>query len=123
MEIPQEIRVLGGATVLAVVALVVLYVLSVRRVSLARGTRLYDHDPGERVAAPFAEQIEDIIRAHLGADPSLAAMDVDLGTAPDGGLEVWVDGERYTDLNLIPNERVRQVIHQAVESWERTQEG
>lgn len=78
-----------------------------------------NHDPGERVAAPFAEQIEDILRAILSADPALAALDVDLGTAPDGGLEIWVNGERHTDIDLIPDERLRQTIRQAIEKWER----
>ena len=83
---------------------------------------LYDYDPGEKIAAPFAEQIEDILRAHLSADPALAAMDVDLGTAPDGGLEIWVDGECYTDVSLLPDERLRQAFRQAIERWEQTQE-
>jgi hypothetical protein len=81
------------------------------------GIALYDHDEGEKVAAPFAEQIEDILRACLSADPALAAMDVDLGTAPGGGLEIWVDGELYTDVSLLSDGRLRQVFRQAVEEW------
>ena len=77
---------------------------------------LYDYDAGEQVAAPFAEQVEDIIPARLSADPALTAMEVDLGTAPDGGLEIWVNGVRYTDANLLPDERLRRVF-QAIEEW------
>ena len=148
MEIPQEIYVIGGVTALAVVVLVVVYIVSMRRFNLTRsepsdkrpewmrttpppettaatqasgnGIRPYRHDPGEQVAAPFTEQIEDILRASLGADSVLAAMDVDLGTAPDGSLEVWVDGERYTDFDLIPNERLRQALRDAIEDWKKT---
>ena len=123
MEIPQEIWMVGSAALLAVLVLVVIYIISMRRVKLVRGVKLYDHDPGEQLASPFAEQVEDILHARLSADPVLAAMDVDLGTAPDGGLEIWVDGERYTDIDLVPNERLRQAMRQAIESWERATEG
>jgi hypothetical protein len=81
------------------------------------GVTLYDHDAGERVASPFVEQIEDIVRARLGEDPALASLEVDFGTAADGGLEVWVEGERYSDIDQIPNVRLREVVRQAVESW------
>jgi hypothetical protein len=81
------------------------------------GVTLYDYDEGEQVAAPFAEQIEDIIRARLSADPALAALNMDLGTAADGRLEIWLDGERYTDISLLPNERLRQAIEHAIEEW------
>ena len=43
---------------------------------------------------------------------------VDLGTSPNGGLEIWVDGVRYTDVSLITDERLRQVFRQAVEEWD-----
>ncbi|HEY72170.1 MAG: hypothetical protein DRJ03_22495 [Chloroflexi bacterium] len=136
----------GGAAVLAAIVIYVFFFLRARKVNLTRpespdqkpewmgttpppetvaaaqvdgeGIGLYDHDAGERLAAPFAEQIEDIIRARLSADPALAAIDVDLGTAPDGGLEIWVDGARYTDINALPDERLRQVFRQAIEEWD-----
>lgn len=150
MEIPEIVWIAGIAVTLVVIVMYVLFVLRTRKADFIRskspgqkpewmrtisppetvaaaqadgeGIVLYDYDAGEHVAAPFAEQIEDILRAHLSADPALAAMDVDLGTAPDGGLEIWVDGERYTDVNLLPDERLRQAIRQAVERWEQTQE-
>jgi len=83
------------------------------------GITLYDHGPGEHVAAPFAEQSKDVLRALLNADPALAAPNVDLGTTPDEGLELWVNGERYIKVDLIPDERLRQTIRQAVERWKQ----
>jgi hypothetical protein len=149
MEIPQEVWIVGGVAVLAVVVTYVLFALRSRRINLTRpkspdqkpewmrttpppetiaatqadneGITLYDYDPGEKVAASFAEQIEDVLRAALRADPALAAMDVDLGTAPGGGLEIWVNGERYTDIDLLPDGRLRQAVRQAVERWEQAQ--
>jgi len=146
MEVPEIVWIAGGAAALAAVMMYVFSLLRTRKVNLTRpespdqkpewmgttppletvaatqadgeGIRLYDHDAGERLAAPFAEQIEDIIRARLSADPALAAMDVDLGTAPDGGLELWVDGVRYTDVNALPDEQLRQTFSQAIEEWD-----
>jgi hypothetical protein len=150
MYIPTVVWIAGGITVLVVVAVVVLFIVLARRVNLTRsgspdqkpewmrttpppetvaatqedgrGIALYDYDRGEKVAAPFAEQIEDVLRARLKSDPALAAIDVDLGTAPDGGLEIWVNGERYTDVNLLPDERLRQAFREATREWEQAQE-
>ncbi|MEA3342407.1 MAG: hypothetical protein U9R15_20785 [Chloroflexota bacterium] len=146
MEVPQIVWIAGGAAALAAVMMYVFSLLRLRKASLTHpespdqkpewmettppletvtatqadgaGIRPYDHDDGERLAAPFAEQIEDIVRARLSADPALAAMDVDLGTASDGGLEIWVDGACYTDVDALPDERLRQVFRQAIEEWD-----
>lgn len=82
---------------------------------------LYVHEKGERIAAPFAEQIEDILHARLQNDASLANFKVDLGTDSDGGLEIWVDGECYHGIDAIPNPQLREVFKEAVEHWEKTQ--
>jgi hypothetical protein len=84
-----------------------------------QGVGLYDHEEGEQLASPFAEQIEDILRAELAKDLELAALKVDLGTAKDGGLEIWVDGESYTDLETLPNERLRDAIRRASQKWQK----
>lgn len=145
MSIPVSVWIAGGVAILIVAAVVVGFAVLGRRVNLTRsgapdqkpewmrttpppetiaatqtdgeGTALYDYDLGEKVAAPFAEQIEDVVRARLQSDPALAALDIDLGTAPDGRLEIWVNGERYTDINLLPDERLRRIFQEAIEKW------
>jgi len=87
------------------------------------GVGLYDYEEGERLASPFAEQIEDILCAELAKDPKLAALKVDLGTAKDGGLEIWVDGENYTDLETLPNKRLRDAIRRASQKWQKDTTG
>ena len=52
-----------------------------------KGISSFDYDAGEHMAAPFAEQIEDILHAILEKDPHLKQFEVDLGTGPDGELE------------------------------------
>jgi hypothetical protein len=84
-----------------------------------QGVGLYDYEEGEQLASPFAEQIEDILRAELAKDPELAALKVDLGTAKDGALEIWVDGESYTDLETLPNKSLRDAIHRASQKWQK----
>ena len=81
----------------------------------------YGEETGEQIAAPFAEQIEDIVRTRLRRDPLTANHEVDLGTSEDGGLEIWVDGERYTDIDALPDPRLQQVFRDAIARWEETQ--
>jgi hypothetical protein len=147
IAIPDVVLIAGGIGILVILALLVLYFARSRTINLTRpesldekpewmrttppsetiaatqadgeGITVFDHDPGEAVAAPFAEQIEDILNAKLQADPALSSMAVDLGTSPEGELEIIVNGETYTDINQIPNERLRQVLRQAVEEWNR----
>ncbi len=85
------------------------------------GISLYDHDAGEYLAAPFAEQIEDIIHARLASDPMLSNLKVDLGTAGDGALEIWVDGQCYTAIDQLPHAALRKICREAVAAWEGQQ--
>jgi len=83
------------------------------------GITLYDHDPGEDLAAPFAEQIEDILRAELAKDPELSRQDVDLGTGPDGGIEFHIGGETYTSVEAIPDPRIQAALQRSIEKYNR----
>ena len=81
------------------------------------GITLFDHDEGEKVAAPFAEQIEDILRAKAKSDPYLQSLDIDFGTAADGGLEIWVNGTKYDGVASLPDEKLKETLLQAVKDW------
>jgi len=82
------------------------------------GVTLYDHDAGERIAAPFAEQIEDILRAKLDSDP-FNKFEIDFGSAKDGSLEIWVNGKMYASVDEIPDVGLKQAFHEAVKKWEK----
>lgn len=82
-----------------------------------KGVTLYDYDEGEHLAAPFAEQIEDMLRAKLENDPVLKSFSVDFGTGKNGGLDIWVNGEKYESVDKLPNEHLKQVFRQAVREW------
>lgn len=82
------------------------------------GVTIYNHDQGEKLASPFAEQIEDILRAKLEADVTLKNLKVDLGTSKNGELEFWVNGEKYASINELPDEGLKKAVREAVKSWE-----
>ena len=81
---------------------------------------LFNEEQGENLAAPFAEQIEDMVRAKLKADPFLKSILVDFGTAPDGGLEINLNGSKYPNLDAIPEGRVKIIIKQAIDTYNRS---
>jgi len=80
------------------------------------GVTIFDYDEGEKIAAPFAEQIEDILRAKLNSDP-FNKFDIDLGTAADGSLEIWVNGEKYESVKALPDEKLKSAFNEAVKKW------
>ena len=80
------------------------------------GVTIFNYDEGEKIAAPFAEQIEDILRAKLKSDP-FNKFDIDLGTAADGSLEIWVNGTRYESVKALPDEKLKNAFHEAVKKW------
>ena len=82
------------------------------------GVTLFDHDAGEKIASPFAEQIEDILRAKLESDP-FNKFDIDFGSAPDGSLEIWVNGSMYQSVDGLPDEGLKNAFRNAVKEWER----
>jgi hypothetical protein len=80
------------------------------------GVTLFDHDADERISSPFAEQIEDILRAKLDSDP-FNKFEIDFGSAKDGSLEIWVNGKMYASVNEIPDAGLKQAFHEAVKKW------
>jgi hypothetical protein len=149
MEVPITVWMAAGGVLIIFAAAFILLVVRARKVNITRtvegqkpnwmkttppqetiaatqaegeGITLYNYDKGEKVAAPFAEQVEDIIRARLRAIPALASIEVDFGTFPDGRLEICVDGKSYSDVSQVPNAKLRQVIRGAIENWDKGQE-
>lgn len=80
---------------------------------------VYDYSEGEKVAAPFSEQIEDIFRAKIEADPDLNHYKVDLGSAPDGTLEFWVNDKKYATVNDLPDEGLKRAFRESVVKWNK----
>lgn len=146
MQIPSYIIILGVISVVILLVIGVLFAMRSRKVNLTtpddpntkpdwiintppeetmaatladgEGITVYDYDEGEHVAAPFAEQIEDILHAKLKENPQLAALDVDFGTnETTEELEVWVDGTRYEQIEDIPNPQLQTAIKESIDAW------
>ncbi len=145
MEIPSVVYVVGIIALLVVVVVIALFAMRSRKVDLTtpespdekpewlvkdppqetmaatladgEGITLYNYDEGEHVAAPFAEQIEDILQAQLKDNPALASTKVDLGTSSAGDLEFWVNDTKYAQIEDIPDQALQDAIHQAIERW------
>lgn len=80
---------------------------------------VFDYDEGEKLAAPFTEQIEDIFRAKIEANPDLNHFQVDLGSAPDGTLEIWVNDKKYANVNDLPDDRLKRAFRESVLKWNK----
>ncbi|MEW6406473.1 MAG: hypothetical protein AB1649_32205 [Chloroflexota bacterium] len=83
------------------------------------GVTVFDHDEGEQLAAPFAEQIEDILRARMEADPYLKNFKIDFGTSANGEMEFWINDEKYTSVDSLPDERLKQAVKEAIKQWNK----
>ena len=81
------------------------------------GFTLFNYDEGEKVASPFAEQIEDMLRVKLESHPQLQDLKVDIGTAPDYGFEFTVNGKRYWSVEELPSEELKAVFRETVKEW------
>ena len=86
-----------------------------------KGITIFDYEHGEKLAAPFAEQIEDIMRAKIQADQQLAEMGyaIDFGTDTDNSLEIWVNEKKYKSISDLPDERLKTAMREAVKQWNK----
>ncbi|MGA9532501.1 MAG: hypothetical protein WBR18_07275 [Anaerolineales bacterium] len=80
-------------------------------------------DPGEQEASLVSEQIESMVQAELAAYPELADAHLDFGTAADGSLVIWFQGEKYVGADQVPEPRLRQAIERAVETFNKRSSG
>jgi len=83
-----------------------------RPVSLAAGET-------DRQASAAAEALQAIVRRRMAADPAFAEESLDFGTAPDGSVEVWLNGQAYAGVDQVPDQRLRDLIAQAADEFNR----
>jgi hypothetical protein len=73
----------------------------------------------ERQASAAAEVLQAIIRRLMAADPVFAGQSLDFGTALDGSVEVWLNGQAYAGVDQVPDQRLRALIAQAADEFNR----
>lgn len=76
-------------------------------------------EPGEFMASPISEQIEEVANRLLKSHPDLREVNLDFGTSIEGSLEIWGNNERYCSIEEIPDERIRNAINEAVQEFNR----
>ncbi len=74
-------------------------------------------EPNEQAASLVSEQIEQMVKQRLASYPDLADVKLDFATGTDESLVVWVNDQSYTDIDQIPDERIRSAISEAVETF------
>lgn len=65
----------------------------------------------------IVEQIDEILQAKLEGTP-LEERGIRLVEGPDQGMLIEVGLDRYTDIDSIPDEAVRQILRASVAEWE-----
>jgi hypothetical protein len=63
-------------------------------------------------------QINDILPARI-ASTRFESMGITVNDAPDRGVVVTLDGEKYPGVKDVPDEEVRNLIRSAVIEWEK----
>lgn len=66
----------------------------------------------------IAEQINDILQSRI-TDTPFEARGITVKDAPDHGVEVTLDGQKYAGVKDVPDEEVRNLIRSVVMDWEK----
>lgn len=74
-------------------------------------------EPNEQAASLVSEQNEQMVKQRLASYPDLADVKLDFATGTDESLVVWVNDQSYSDIDQIPDERIRSAISEAVETF------
>jgi hypothetical protein len=124
-----QLGIVAIAILIAVGVLLLIWTLLIRRRTQEEGQEMPESlmalkdariDPGEKVAAPISEEIESLVQAELKDYPDLAGHKIDFSTAADDSLAIWIDGVAYHDVSDIPDERIRQAVKKAVDSFNKS---
>ena len=76
-------------------------------------------EEGEARAALVSEQIEEMVKEKLSEYSDLHGKQLDFGTSSDGSLDITFEGESFSSIETIPDERIREAIAAAVEKFNR----
>ena len=68
----------------------------------------------------IAGQIEQILQQQLADDPTLGGWSIHLVTAPDGSLQLAVEGQVVDWPAGVPDGPVRDAVQKAIRTWEQT---
>ncbi|MFV1858131.1 MAG: hypothetical protein ACC647_02140 [Anaerolineales bacterium] len=129
MDISTVVGLLA-ALLIGIVILLVIWAIVVRRRSakIKAGEVLPESlgavseaklEADELPAALVSEQIEEMVKQRLASYPDLSDVKLDFATGAEKSLVIWVNDESYTDIDRIPDDRIRAAISEAVETFNR----
>ncbi|MCZ6531297.1 MAG: hypothetical protein O6949_13370 [Chloroflexi bacterium] len=67
----------------------------------------------------MGEQIEEMVKQRLASYPDLADVKLDFATGPDESPVIWVNDQSHTDIDQIPDNRMRAANSETVETFNR----
>ena len=71
-------------------------------------------------AGSILDQIEKVLQRNLLKEPDLVARRIHMGAEADGSLLIEVDWSTYKSADEVPEVRVRDLIKNSIQEWERT---
>lgn len=67
----------------------------------------------------IVEQVDEVLQELLESS-IFKGRNIRLTEMPNKGVTVWVGNEYYDGINAVPDEEVKQIIRQAVKTWEES---
>jgi hypothetical protein len=78
-------------------------------------------EPGQMLAGfDLADEINKIVQARLIASPLSTTHNIEIQSAPNGGIQINVNGTIYASPDDIPNPEVKTLIKESIKQWERS---
>jgi hypothetical protein len=75
---------------------------------------------GTGAGGTFIDEIEEILQRMISTAPTPLGKEVHVGTGPDGGLQIEVDGQYFSSSDEVSDPTTRDLIKAAVKEWERS---
>ncbi len=68
----------------------------------------------------LADQINKFVQAHLALSPLAATTKIKIFSTFKGGIQIEVNGERYSSPDEVPQPAVKNLIKTAIQEWEKS---
>lgn len=68
----------------------------------------------------LADEINEIVQERLSYSPLAGKVFLEVTSAPDGGININVNGVNYSSPDEIPDETIKQLIKDSIKQWERS---
>jgi hypothetical protein len=77
-------------------------------------------DPVPTLQFDLAEEINDIFQGKLKESPMSEFISAKIESAPDGGIQINVDGKYYDGPDQVPDPVIKDMIKASIQEWEKS---